>query len=82
MVKAHTPKVNGQIDAPQIRVVTEEGTDMGVFSLADAIEMAQTRSLDLIEVEPEERPPVCRLMDYGRFRFQQQEAQRDDTSTI
>jgi translation initiation factor IF-3 len=82
MVKAHAPKVNGRIVAPQIRIVTEDGTDMGVFSLADAIEMAQTRSLDLIEVGPEKQPPVCTLMDYGRFRFQQQEAQRDGTSTI
>ena len=82
MVKPHTPKVNGQIHAPQIRIVTEDGTDMGVFFLADAFELAQTRSLDLIEVGPEKHPPICRLMDYGRFRFQQQEAQRDDTSTI
>jgi translation initiation factor IF-3 len=82
MMKTNTPKVNGQINAPQIRVVTENGTDMGVFSLGDAIEMAQAGSLDLIEVEPEKQPPVCRLMDCGRFKFQEQEAQRDGTSTI
>jgi translation initiation factor IF-3 len=82
MVNA-APKVNGQIHAPEIRVVSEDGTDLGVFALADACRLAQDRSLDLIEIGPSEQPPRCVLMDYGHFRYdQQQKAQGDGTPTI
>ena len=80
-----TPKarVNGQIRASEVRVVTEDGTDLGVFAFADACHLAQDRSLDLIEIGPSEQPPRCVLMDYGHFRYdQQQKAQGDRTQTI
>lgn len=79
-----TPKarVNGQIRAVEIRVVTEDGTDLGVFAFADACRLAQDRLLDLIEIGPNEKPPRCCLMDYGRFKCQQQKAQGDGTPII
>jgi translation initiation factor IF-3 len=76
-------KVNGQIRAQDVRVVTEDGSELGVFALADACRLAQDRSLDLIEIGPNEQPPRCCLMDYGRYQWQQQQkAQGDGTPRI
>jgi translation initiation factor IF-3 len=80
-----TPRVNGQIRAPEVRVVTEDGSDLGVYMFSDACRLAQTLSLDLLEIGPAEQPPRCVLMDYGHFRYeqqQQQKAQGDGTQTI
>ena len=76
------PRVNGQIRATEIRLVAEDGADLGVHALADACRLAQDRSLDLLEIGPGELPPRCCLMDYGRFQYQQHKAQEDGTPTI
>ena len=75
-------RVNGQIRASEIRVVEEDGTDLGVLAFADACRLAQDRSLDLIEIGPSEQPPRCCLMNYGRFKYQAEKAQGDATQTI
>lgn len=78
-------RVNGQIRASEIRVVAEDGADLGVFAFADACRLAQDRSLDLIEIGPGETPPRCVLVDYGHFRYQEQQqrkAQEDGTQPI
>jgi translation initiation factor IF-3 len=76
-------RVNGQIRASEVRVVTEDGTDLGVFAFADACRVAQDRSLDLIEIGPSEQPPRCVLRDYGHFRYEElHKAQGDGTPTI
>jgi len=67
-----TARVNGQIAAHHVRVVDEEGTQVGVLPLADALEHAAERSLDLIEVAAEADPPVCRVGDYGRWRYEEE----------
>jgi translation initiation factor IF-3 len=81
MVSA-TPRVNGQIQASHIRVVTEDGTELGIYEFADACRLAQDRSLGLVEIGPTEQPPRCCLMDYGRFRYQQRNAGDHGTQTI
>lgn len=63
--------MNHQIRIPQIRVIDEEGEQLGIMDTRDALEMAEDRGLDLVEVAPNARPPVCRIMDYGRFRYEQ-----------
>ena len=70
-------RINHQIRIPQIRVVDEEGQQLGVMSPADARKIAEERGLDLVEVAPNARPPVCRIMDYGRFRYEQKKNQKD-----
>ena len=70
-------RVNGKISAKEVRIVDESGEDLGVFSLADALSLARGRGEDLIEVDPEEEPPLCRVMDYGKYRWQLQQAQKD-----
>ena len=66
-----TARVNEQITAQRVRVVAEDGTQVGVLPVADAREHAAQRSLDLIEVAAESDPPVCRLGDYGRWPLSQ-----------
>ena len=69
-------RINHQIRIPQIRVVDEEGQQLGVMTPAEARKIAEERGLDLVEVAPGARPPVCRIMDYGRFRYEQKKNQK------
>ena len=66
------PRINEQIDVPQVLVITEDGEKHGPIPVEDAIEMAAQAGLDLVEVSPNTKPPVCKLLDYGKFKYQQQ----------
>ena len=68
---AKKSRVNDDIDSPQVRLIDEEGGQLGVLSGADARQLAEERGFDLVEIAPNAEPPVCRLMDYGKFQFQQ-----------
>jgi translation initiation factor IF-3 len=63
--------VNGQIRARQVRVIGADGAQLGVMESNDALRLAQQKELDLVEVAPTATPPVCRIMDYGKFRYAQ-----------
>lgn len=58
------------IRAPQIRVIDEDKNQLGIMSVAQALEMAREKGLDLVEVAPQANPPVCRIMDYGKFLYE------------
>jgi translation initiation factor IF-3 len=58
------------VKVPEVRLVDEKGNQLGVKSVRDAITLAEGRGLDLVEVAPSASPPVCRIMDYGRFRYE------------
>ncbi len=62
---------NEEIDAQEVRVIDAEGEQAGVMPLTDAIELAKDVSLDLVEVSPNAEPPVCRVMDFGKYLFEQ-----------
>jgi translation initiation factor IF-3 len=62
---------NEEIDASQVRVIDAQGEQAGVMSLREAIELAKDVSLDLVEVSPNADPPVCRIMDFGKYLFEQ-----------
>ena len=64
-------RVNEMIRARQIRVIDEEGNQLGIMSPMDALREAEERGLDLVEVASKAAPPVCRIMDYGKYRYQQ-----------
>ena len=68
-------RVNDQITAPRIRLIDGEGGQVGLITVADALTRAQSDGLDLVEVSPKADPPVCRLMDYGKFKYQQSKRQ-------
>ena len=62
---------NEEIDAQDVRVIDADGEQAGVMPLADAIELAKNVGLDLVEVSPNAEPPVCRIMDFGKYLFEQ-----------
>lgn len=62
---------------PEVLVVTDTGERVGVMQTADAIRLAQDRGLDLVEVAPGAQPPVCRILDYGRYRYEQSKKERE-----
>ena len=64
-------RINDQIRVTPVRVVSEEGEQLGVLPTEEALEMARNTGLDLVEVAPSERPPVCRIMDHGKFKYDQ-----------
>ena len=66
------PRVNQEIRAREVRVIDDEGEQLGVMAVPDAIQAAQDRDLDLVEVAPNSDPPVCKIMDYGRYKYSQQ----------
>ncbi|MFH0788832.1 MAG: translation initiation factor IF-3 [Pseudomonadota bacterium] len=63
--------VNNEIRAANVRVIGEGGVQLGIIPLAQALALAKGEGLDLVEVAPQLDPPVCRIMDYGKFRYQQ-----------
>ncbi len=64
--------MNDEIDVPTVRVIDAEGENHGVISLEDALEIADEAGLDLVEVSPQVSPPVCKVLDYGKFKYEQQ----------
>ena len=62
-------KINHQIKAPELRVITAEGENLGVLPMAKALEEARTRGLDLIEISPSAVPPIAKIMDYGKYLY-------------
>lgn len=70
-------RVNERIRVREVRLIDDEGQQVGVIHTRDALEMARERGLDLVEVAPNAVPPVCRLMDYGKFRYEQSRKERD-----
>lgn len=64
-------KVNNRIRAREVRLISEEGEQVGILSLKDALVKASEAGLDLVEVAPESSPPVCRIMDYGKYLYEQ-----------
>ncbi|MBU1149810.1 MAG: translation initiation factor IF-3 [Proteobacteria bacterium] len=64
-------RINREIRSSSVRVIDVEGNQLGVIALADALAEAAKAGLDLVEVSPTAAPPVCRIMDYGKFRYQQ-----------
>ncbi|MCP2015661.1 translation initiation factor IF-3 [Deinococcus sp. HSC-46F16] len=71
-------KVNEQIRVRQIRLIGAEGEQVGIIDTRDAMAMAREKGLDLVMVSPQAVPPVCRLLDYGRFRYEQQQNEKEN----
>ena len=69
-------RINRWIRTKEVRLIGETGAQLGVFPLEKALQIANERSLDLVEVAPSSVPPVCRLLDYGRYRYEQTKKER------
>jgi translation initiation factor IF-3 len=68
-------RINEMIRVSPIRVISEEGEQLGIMTPDEALKRAKEIGLDLVEVAPNERPPVCRIMDFGKFKYQQKKRQ-------
>ncbi|WP_188903024.1 translation initiation factor IF-3 [Deinococcus aerophilus] len=71
-------KVNEQIRVRQIRLIGAEGEQVGIIDTREAMNMAREAAMDLVMVSPQAVPPVCRLLDYGRFRYEQQQNEKEN----
>ena len=66
------PRVNEEIDVPQVRLIGKAGEQIGVVTVADARQLANEADLDLVEVSPTAQPPVCKILDFGKLKYQEQ----------
>lgn len=69
--------INGQIRDKEVRVIGTEGQQLGVMSSREALRLAEEAELDLIKIAPKAQPPVCKIMDYGKFRYEQQKKEKE-----
>jgi translation initiation factor IF-3 len=65
-------RINGEITSPEVRLVDENGEQLGIVPIREALRMAEERDVDLVEIAPLAKPPVCKLMDYGKFKYREQ----------
>ncbi len=65
-------RINEQISAKELRVVDEEGAQLGIMSRNEALKIAESREMDLVEIAPQANPPVCKVIDYGKFQYELQ----------
>jgi translation initiation factor IF-3 len=71
-----TTRVNERIRVPEVRLIDDQGAQVGVLKTPDALRFAQERDLDLVEVAPEARPPVCRVLDYSKYKYELAQKQK------
>ena len=69
--KEDGPRINDKIRVPEVRVISEDGQQLGLMAPEDAIARAEEVGLDVVEVAPNSKPPVCRIMDYGKYKYEQ-----------
>lgn len=70
-IAAQESRINGEIRAPKVRLIGVDGSQLGIYGNADAQRIAEDQNLDLVEIAPNAEPPVCRIMDYGKFKYDQ-----------
>ncbi|MGI1661230.1 translation initiation factor IF-3 [Palleronia sp. KMU-117] len=71
------PRINDRIRAPEIRLIGAEGENIGVVTPARALEMAEEVGLDLVEISPNATPPVCKIMDFGKYKYETQKKEAE-----
>jgi len=81
MATPHT-RINHQITAPELRVIGAEGENVGVISLQEALQRAHEAGLDLIEISPKANPPVAKIMDYGKFQYDENKKQKSSKARV
>lgn len=71
-------RINSRIRVPEVRLVGTDGEQLGVVSTRDALRRAEEADLDLVEVAPQAKPPVCKMLDYGKFKYEQEKKAKED----
>ncbi len=70
-------QINEEIRDKEIRVVSDDGEQLGIMSASEALKIAESRNLDLVKIAPMAKPPVCKIMDYGKFRFEKAKKEKE-----
>ncbi|HZV53336.1 MAG TPA: translation initiation factor IF-3 [Rhodocyclaceae bacterium] len=71
MAQEKTQRVNDEITAPEVRLVGADGEQLGIVNIRAALQLAQEAEIDLVEIAPLAKPPVCKIMDFGKFKYQE-----------
>ena len=77
MAESKGLRINEQIRVREVRLIDNDGTQKGIISIIDALNLAKEQDLDLVEIAPNATPPVCKIIDYGKYRFEQEKKLRD-----
>jgi len=72
-----THEINEEITDKELRVISDEGEQLGIMSAEEALKIAEEKDLDLVKISPMAKPPVCKIMDYGKFRFEQAKREKE-----
>ena len=81
-IAAQEPRLNEEITVRECRLIGFDGEQMGIYVTAEAQRVADNQGLDLVEIAPNAEPPVCRIMDYGKFRFEQAKREKEAPSRL
>lgn len=76
--KSDEPRMNEKIRAREIRVIGEDGEQFGILTVSEALALAAEKSLDLVEISPNATPPVCKIMDYGKFKYEKTKKEKEN----
>ena len=71
------PRINEQITASQVRVISSSGKQLGIISIREALNHAEDEGFDLVEVSPDAKPPVCKIIDYGKLKYKEQKSKKE-----
>ena len=74
--KEDTTRVNDSIRAREVRLISEDGGLIGIVDIREALDIAEKRGLDLVEISPNANPPVCKIIDYGKYKYEQQKREK------
>lgn len=75
-------RLNGQIQAPELRVIDEDGKQLGILSRREALQLAEERELDLVEISPDAKPPVAKIVDWGKYNYQRTKQQQKNRKAV
>ncbi|MFA4884901.1 MAG: translation initiation factor IF-3 [Desulfotomaculaceae bacterium] len=70
-------RINEEIRAREVRVIDGDGSQLGIFSSRDALRLAEEKQLDLVEISPAAKPPVCKIMDFGKYKYEQSKREKE-----
>ena len=76
ILRQNQDRINEQIRVPEVRVIDEKGQNLGVLVIAEAIKIAKERGFDLVEISAKANPPICKIIDYGKYRYMQEKKEK------
>lgn len=76
-MQPHRPRINQQINTPSVRLIDSDGTMIGIKALSEALGISRSKGMDLIEIAPQAKPPVCKILDYSKYCYEQEKQMRE-----